>query len=192
MNLDPAENRVDPARGKGGRETFVAIGANLPGPDGAPPIETCRRAAAALDGLLPGLRLAAVSRWYRSPAEPPRPGAPDFVNGVALLRWDPGAVADPAVLLAALHRLEAASGRVRGEANAPRTLDLDLIALGDLVRAAPDPVLPHPRAHLRRFVLRPLADVAPEGWRHPRLGLGVDEMLSALPEGGGEAVPIPA
>lgn len=176
-------------------DTFVAIGANLPGPDGADPLETCRRTAAALASLLPGWRLAAVSRWYRSPAEPPQPGVPDFVNGVARLALDGaacgpgGGVPDPAALLAALHRLEAAAGRVRGLPNAPRTLDLDLIAMGDLVRAAPDPVLPHPRAHLRRFVLRPLADVAPPGWRHPTLRQGVAEMLAALPPGP-EATPI--
>ena len=171
-------------------DTFVALGANLPGPDGSDPLETCRRAAAALGGLLPGMRLAALSRWYRSPAEPPLPGAPDFVNGVARLDWAAtGAEADPAALLAALHRLEAAFGRVRGLPNAPRTLDLDLIAVGDMVRSAPDPVLPHPRAHLRRFVLRPLADVAPPGWRHPVLRQGIGALLDALPPGP-DAVPI--
>ena len=49
------------------------------------------------------------------------------------------------------------------------------------MRDAPDPVLPHPRAHLRAFVLRPLLDVAPD-WVHPRLGKGARELLAALPE----------
>ena len=78
---------------------------------------------------------------------------------------------DPAALLARLQAMEARAGRVRGERNAARTLDLDIIAMGDagqMVRAAPDPVLPHPRAHLRAFVLLPLLDVAP-GWVHPVL-----------------------
>ncbi len=158
---------------------LIALGANLRGPDGASPLATCRRAAAALDHLVPGLRLASVSRWYRTPAHPPGRGFPDFVNGVARLE---GRVEhlDPAVLLAALHRVEASAGRVRGARDAPRTLDLDLIALGAMVRAAPDPVLPHPRAHLRPFVLRPLADVAP-GWRHPGLGRSVEALLAGLP-----------
>ncbi|WP_135467731.1 2-amino-4-hydroxy-6-hydroxymethyldihydropteridine diphosphokinase [Crenalkalicoccus roseus] len=155
---------------------LVAIGANLPGPDGAPPLETCRRAARAL-AALPGLRLVALSPWYRSDPEPPMPGAPAFVNGLARLE---GAAWDPAALLRALHAIEAEAGRSRPFPNAPRSLDLDLIALGGLVRPAPDPVLPHPRAHLRRFVLQPLADVAP-GWRHPVLGQSVEALLAALP-----------
>lgn len=87
---------------------------------------------------------------------------------------------DPAALLAALHALEAAAGRQRPFPNAPRTLDLDIVAIDDLRRSAPDPVLPHPRAHLRRFVLQPLADVAP-GWVHPDTGRSVEDMLAALP-----------
>jgi 2-amino-4-hydroxy-6-hydroxymethyldihydropteridine diphosphokinase len=92
-------------------------------------------------------------------------------------------------LLAALQALEMAAGRQRPFPNAPRTLDLDLISLDDIVRPVPDPVLPHPRAHLRRFVLLPLADVAP-GWRHPGLGQGIAEMLAALPPGE-PPVPLP-
>ena len=142
---------------------LVAIGANLPGPDGAPALETCRRAAAALDAL-PGLRLVALSPWHRTPPDPPS-DQPWFVNAVARLE---GAT-DPASLLAALHAIEAASGRARSVPNAARTLDLDLIAMGGLIRATPAPILPHPRAHLRPFVLIPLAEVAPD-WIHPILG----------------------
>jgi len=125
---------------------------------------------------LPGLRLAALSHWIRTAPEPPMPGAPEFFNGVARLEGE----AEPVALLAALHAIEAAAGRARPFPNAPRTLDLDLIALGDLVRTGPDPVLPHPRAHLRRFVLQPLAEVAP-GWRHPVLGETVEALLARLP-----------
>ena len=157
----------------------MAIGANLPGPGGAAPLETCRRAVADLAGL-PGLRLAAVSRWYLT-APIPASGQPDFVNAVARLsvagsRLPP----DPAALLAALQAIEARAGRRRGERNAARTLDLDVVAMGDLVRDGPDPVLPHPRAHERAFVLLPLADVAP-GWVHPRLGRSVAELIASLP-----------
>jgi 2-amino-4-hydroxy-6-hydroxymethyldihydropteridine diphosphokinase len=144
---------------------LVALGANLPGPDGASALETCRRAAVALDGLA-GLRLRALSRWYATAPVPPTPGVPDYVNGVALLE---GRAPDPGALLAALQTIEAAFGRTRPYPNAPRTLDLDLLAIGQTMRDAPDPILPHPRLHLRAFVLAPLRDVAP-GWVHPRLG----------------------
>jgi 2-amino-4-hydroxy-6-hydroxymethyldihydropteridine diphosphokinase len=160
---------------------LIAIAANLPAPDGSPPLVTCRRAAAALDGLL-DLRLRAVSRWYGTdpvlaPGQDPS-GHPQYVNGVARLAV--GRPPDPATLLRALMRIEASAGRVRGEANAPRVLDLDIIAMGSLVRDAPDPVLPHPRAHLRAFVLVPLVDVAP-GWVHPRLHTNVEALIAALP-----------
>ena len=155
---------------------LVAIGANLPAPDGTPSITTCRGAAAALDAL-PGLRLVALSRWFRTAPVPPS-GQPDYINGVARLRGS----ADPAALLAALQAIEAQTGRQRGEPNAARTLDLDVIAMGPggkLCRAAPDPVLPHPRAHLRAFVLAPLLDVAPD-WVHPLLGRPAAALLASL------------
>jgi 2-amino-4-hydroxy-6-hydroxymethyldihydropteridine diphosphokinase len=98
-------------------------------------------------------------------------------------------VGDPADLLAMLHGIEDAAGRTRLFRNAPRTLDLDLIALDDLRRDTPAPILPHPRAHLRRFVLQPLADAWP-GWRHPVLGRTVEELLAALPDAD-PPVPIP-
>lgn len=154
---------------------LVALGANLPGPEGRAPLETCRWAAGALDAL-PGLRLVALSRWYRTPPDPPS-DQPWYINAVARL----AGAADPAALLAALHALEAAAGRRRsGEANAARPLDLDLIAIGGLVRDAPDPVLPHPRAHRRGFVMAPLAEVAP-GWVHPRLHRSAEALAAALP-----------
>ena len=155
---------------------LVAIGANLPAADGTPPLASCRRAASALDAL-PGLRLVALSRWYETAPVPPS-GQPKYVNGVARLR---GSV-EPAVLLAALQTLEARAGRRRSVPNAARTLDLDIIAMGvggGLCRVGPDPVLPHPRAHLRAFVLVPLLDVAPDWW-HPVLNQSAAALLAGL------------
>jgi 2-amino-4-hydroxy-6-hydroxymethyldihydropteridine diphosphokinase len=105
---------------------------------------------------------------------------PDYVNGVALLAPRPGAaVPDPVALLAALQAIEARFGRVRPFPNAPRTLDLDLLDLGGAVRAAPDPVLPHPRMAGRAFVLAPLCDIAP-AWVHPVLGRTAAALLAGL------------
>ncbi len=87
---------------------------------------------------------------------------------------------NPAVLLAYLQDIEARFGRERSVPNASRTLDLDIIDVNGVIRATPDPVLPHPRAHLRAFVLRPLLDVAP-GWRHPTLRQSVATLLAELP-----------
>ena len=142
---------------------LVALGANLPGPDGQPPRATCQAAARAM-AALPGLHLVALSRWYESAPVPPS-GQPNYINGVARLAPE-GRAPEPEWLLSALHAIESRFGRRRAEPNAARTLDLDLIAMGGLVRDAPDPILPHPRAHLRAFVLLPLLDVAPD-WVHP-------------------------
>ncbi len=167
---------------------IIALGANLPDAEGRSPLQACLRAVQGL-AALPGLRLVATSRWYRTAPVPPQPGAPEYINGVVRLEGE----AEPAALLAALHALEASAGRQRTFLNAPRTLDLDLIDLNGLVRDRPDPVLPHPRAHLRRFVLQPLAEVAP-GWVHPRLGQTVAALLAGLadpPLSDGEESPHP-
>jgi 2-amino-4-hydroxy-6-hydroxymethyldihydropteridine diphosphokinase len=137
-------------------------------------LHICERAARAVSGL-PGLNGAVRSRWYSS-APVPDSDQPRYINGI--LRLD--GKADPASLLAALQTIERAAGRVRSVQNAARTLDLDIVAMDERVRDAPDPVLPHPRAHLRAFVLLPLRDVAPF-WVHPVLGQDVSALIAALP-----------
>ena len=155
---------------------LIGFGANLPDGSGRAPLETCRRAAAQLDGLC-GCRLRGLSRWYET-APVPVSDQPWFVNGVAHLS---GAV-DPHRLLLALHQIEAEAGRVRGAVNAPRVLDLDLIGM-DAVELDGPVMLPHPRAASRAFVLAPVCDVAP-GWRHPGLKQSARQLLAALPNNG--------
>jgi 2-amino-4-hydroxy-6-hydroxymethyldihydropteridine diphosphokinase len=138
----------------------VALGSNLPGAYGS-----CEALLEAALGQLEAsaLRVLARSAWWRSAAWPD-PAAPAYLNGVALVET----ALSPRQALEALHSIERAFGRERHEANAPRTLDLDLIAHGRTVMDAPGLHLPHPRAHERRFVMGPLAEIAP-GWRHPTL-----------------------
>lgn len=153
---------------------LIALGGNIPAADRTPAEATVRGAARALDGVL-GLRLVAVSACHATPPDPPS-DQPDYLNMVARLEGE----ADPAALLAELHRREAEAGRVRtGVMNLARPLDLDLIEHHGLVREAPPPVLPHPRAHARAFVLVPLAQVAPD-WRHPILKRSAAELLAHL------------
>jgi 2-amino-4-hydroxy-6-hydroxymethyldihydropteridine diphosphokinase len=160
---------------------LIAIGANLPGRDGATPSQTCRAAARALTEL-PGLRTQAVSRWYET-TPVPRSDQPNYINGVVRLARVEGAPISPEALLASLQAIEARFGRRRAEANAARTLDLDLIDMDGQVRDTPDPILPHPRAHLRLFVLLPLLDVAPD-WVHPASGRTGRALLAAMDQSG--------
>lgn len=139
---------------------IVALGSNLPGDFAS--------SEALLDAALAqfpqaGLPVLARSSWWRSAAWPD-PAGPEYRNGIALVE----AAAGPQALLAQLLSIEARLGRERGRANAPRTLDLDLIAYGRTVIDTPTLVLPHPRAHQRLFVMGPLAEIAP-GWLHPIL-----------------------
>lgn len=129
---------------------FVGIGSNLDGPPAR-----VRRAFEALDAL-PETRVTGRSPLYRS-APLGGPPQPDYVNAVARLET---ALA-PEALLAALLAIEAEQGRMRGEPNAPRTLDLDLLLYDALCTARPGLRLPHPRMHQRRFVLAPLLDLEP-------------------------------
>jgi 2-amino-4-hydroxy-6-hydroxymethyldihydropteridine diphosphokinase len=172
---------------------LVALGANLH--NGADdPAATLRKALCALPAT--GLRVERVSRLYATPCFPAGAG-PDYVNAAARVS---ARGMTPAQVLAALHAVERDFGRLRVQRWGMRTLDLDLIAMGQTVlpdaetaaawRALPPDqqvarapgglILPHPRLQDRAFVLVPLHDVAPR-WRHPATGLTVAAMLRALP-----------
>jgi 2-amino-4-hydroxy-6-hydroxymethyldihydropteridine diphosphokinase len=151
---------------------LVAMGSNLPGRFGSA-LGACKAAIAALERL-PGLRLEAVSRWYQTAPEPVS-DQPDYVNGAARLSGQAG----PEALLRALQAIEADAGRTRSTPNAARVLDLDLIDLNGLIRGGPDPILPHPRATTRDFVLYPVRDVAPD-WRDPVTLRPIDALIGCF------------
>ncbi len=160
---------------------LIAFGANQNSPVGAPGATfaaACRELAAR------GVITRAVSRLFTSPAWP-NPADPPFTNAVARVET---ALA-PAELMAALHVVEAIFGRERRVSNAPRPLDLDLIDYDGRVESPTGgPVLPHPRAAERAFVLAPLLDVAPD-WRDPVSGRSGCDLLKTAEALGNRAFP---
>jgi 2-amino-4-hydroxy-6-hydroxymethyldihydropteridine diphosphokinase len=127
-------------------------------------------------------RIAAVSSLYET--EPVGYlEQPSFLNAVVAL----DTALAPADLMGGLLGIERDLGRARSFPNAPRTLDLDLLMVDDVILDTPELTLPHPRLHERAFVLAPLAEIAPE-LVHPGSGQGMQELLHMLPDQGGVEV----
>lgn len=152
----------------------VALGANLPGPHGDPvsTLAAARNAMRTNDIAID----AESSIWLTAPV--PASDQPWYHNQVVTVRTP----LSPYALLERLQAIEQDFGRVRTVRNAPRILDLDLIAYGDAVLDKPDLIVPHPRMQDRAFVLLPLREVA-AGWRHPLLARSLDDLIALLPPG---------
>ena len=167
-----AHPRSSRAKSKRAKLILIGIGGNLASTRFGAPRDTLAAALAALEAA--DIQVTTRSAWYRT--EPvPRSDQPWFVNAVASLATN---LAAPD-LLEVLQAVEGKFGRVRGERNAARVLDLDLLDHRGQVTETASLVLPHPRLHHRRFVLVPLAEIAPF-WRHPVSGLTAEQLLSRL------------
>jgi 2-amino-4-hydroxy-6-hydroxymethyldihydropteridine diphosphokinase len=146
----------------------IALGSN---------IEPETNLAAGLHLLGAKVRLVAASRVFRTPPWGYAEQA-DFLNAVVTAET----VLPPLELLHVLLQIEQERGRVRSIPNGPRTLDLDLLLVDELVLDSPRLTLPHPRLHERAFVLVPLCDLMPES-RHPVLQRTFRQLLGSLPAG---------
>lgn len=176
---------------------IIAVGGNLPNTR-----ETLRQNLEAALGLFSshGLDITARSSWYQTKAVA-ETVQPDFLN--AVVRIETGLSAPE--ILAVLHQIEVIRGRVRGHRWEARPVDLDLIDYHGMIaqegERPPDGALPagvpadlwlplslpHPGVAARAFVLKPLAEIAPD-WRHPVLGVGVFELLEGMGTGAGRGV----
>jgi len=150
---------------------FVSLGSNL-----GDSVVLLREALQRLsEHSIAPLRVSSL--WSSTPVDCP-PGSPSFVNAVARLTLDLQTI--PESLLDTLQELEKAFGRrPKLVLNEARPLDLDLLAWGDRVHSSPRLILPHPRAHLRRFVLQPWAEIDPD-WVIPGQRDSVRALLAAL------------
>jgi 2-amino-4-hydroxy-6-hydroxymethyldihydropteridine diphosphokinase len=150
----------------------IALGSNMGDREG-----NLQRAVELLVERIPGARLTARAGFYETAPVDCAPGTAAFVNSVIEIE----AAVTPNQIHDHLQAVERALGRpeVR-EKNSPRTIDLDLLYAGDAVSDDPALTIPHPRLHLRRFVLEPLAEIRPD-LLLPGMERTVRELLEALP-----------
>lgn len=151
---------------------LIALGANLPSRFGAPEQTfTAARSALARNGVFV---TASSGVWKTAPV--PASDQPWYSNAVIAVETD----LNPQALYGVLKDIETEFGRVPGERNSARLLDLDFLAYEDAVITQPGLTIPHPRMHERGFVLLPLREIAPD-WRHPVSRKTTREMIAALP-----------
>jgi 2-amino-4-hydroxy-6-hydroxymethyldihydropteridine diphosphokinase len=151
-------------------KTYIGLGSNV-GDRRA----TVRRALDLLEQR-GGVHVTAVSQLIETAPTGGPVQQNNYVNGVAEIET----ALEPTELLHALAEIETFCGRNRAteERWGPRTCDLDILLMGDLVMRMPELIIPHPRMHVRLFVLRPLAELAPQAV-HPVLGKTIAELLAA-------------
>ncbi len=148
---------------------FIALGANLSNPK-----DSFSQALAMMEKQ--NIAVERKSGLWQSPAWPPGSDAPDYLNAVIGVKYE----GSPQALLATLHEIEAALGRVRTVRNAPRTLDLDILDFSGQIIDSADLILPHPRMLSRGFVLFPLEEIEPK-WIDPVHRQSLSDHIARLP-----------
>ena len=151
---------------------IIGIGGNISSKDGRHPVEVCNNAIKSFKDY--AIQVDKQSKWYIT--EPiPKSDQPNFFNCVTIASTE----LNEYDVLKSLHAIEAKFGRKRNKINEPRSVDLDLIDYSSRVLQNKKITIPHPRAHLRRFVIGPLAEINPN-WTHPILKVNVFEILKSL------------
>jgi 2-amino-4-hydroxy-6-hydroxymethyldihydropteridine diphosphokinase len=145
---------------------FIGIGSNL-----GSRIENCIKAVHEISNFASVLAVSSI--YETEPVD--KEDQPDFINCVIKIET----ALPPHGLLVSLESIESSLGRNREEKWGPRTIDLDIIFYDNLVIQTDELTIPHPRAHLRRFVLEPLCEIAPE-LVHPVLRVSVSKLLEEL------------
>jgi 2-amino-4-hydroxy-6-hydroxymethyldihydropteridine diphosphokinase len=158
------------------QQVFIGIGSNQ-----GNSVDSCLQAVAMLreHPAIAGLRTSSLYHTRPEGYE----NQPWFVNGVTVCTTH----LDPDELLQVLHGIEHKLGRVRLQRWGPRTIDLDILAYGEMVIDLAHLSIPHPRLHNRRFVLVPLLEIAPD-WVHPVLKISVSDLIGNLPREPGSVV----
>lgn len=154
---------------------YITLGANLPSEFGWPRM-TLKKVVQEIDKR--GIRVLYQSPIYLT-APVPVSDQPWYYNLVIGVSTDK----TPVQLMQILQTIEKYFGRIRTERNAPRVIDLDIIAYHDVIKNDDDLQIPHPRAHERAFVLYPLRDIAPKNWVHPVSKKTISQLINELPKG---------
>ena len=154
------------------KKIIIGIGGNLYSKNGLHPVEICQEAIKSLKSM--SIIVEKQSSWYRS--DPiPKSDQPKFFNSVLVA----STTLNELDVLNSLHDIEKKFGRIRKNINEARIIDLDLIDYSSKIHKSNDIILPHPRAHLRRFVMQPLYEIE-KNWIHPILKTSVTEILNQL------------
>ena len=151
---------------------IIAIGGNIKSSDGTHPIDVGKKAIKLLEKFL--IFVEKKSCWYIS--DPiPISDQPKYFNSVIIARTFLNAFD----VLNILHKIENKLGRIRNKVNESRVIDLDLIDYSNKILKTNNLIIPHPRAHLRRFVMEPLTELEPN-WTHPIIKNNANQILKKL------------